>query len=58
MIDYLLLLALAKYRAALLPRIAERAPERDPLEDSLELGAGLISPPPQPRERPTLRIVK
>ena len=50
MIEYLILLLLMKYRHGVVP-------QRDPLDDCLEIGAGLDFNPPE-RERPNLRIVK
>lgn len=59
MIDYLVLLWIAKYRDAL--RMQEQgandAGEEDPTADSLEIGAGLTFQP-RVRERPQLRVVK
>ena len=56
MIDYLILLWLAKYREALLAAHGIK-PQPDPMEENLAVGAGLIHRE-KPRERPKLRVVK
>lgn len=55
MIDYLILLWLAKYREAL--HMAPANDAGDPVDRALEPGAGLDWQPPE-RVRPQLRVVK